>query len=207
MKKGKLIVLEGLDGAGTTTQANLLSEFFKKMSVNHVVTAEPTKGKIGKLIKTILRNSEFKGTVLDDILILLFTADRIEHTKNFLEPSLDESKIVISDRYYLSTYAYQGFKKTDEIVQLISVKFPVPAITFFIDVKVKTLLKRLAVREKREIFEYENMMKKIKLNYEEAISKLIFRGEEIIKIDGEKEPIEIRDEIIYNLKKLKIISC
>lgn len=206
MKKGKLIVLEGLDGSGTTTQANLLSKFFKTMCIEHIVSAEPTNEKIGRIIKSLLRKGKFKGKVLDDLLILLFTADRIEHLKNLIEPSFEKDMIVVLDRYYLSTYAYQGIKKTEELMKLISVKFPVPSVTFYLDISIKTLLIRLAMRGKKEIFEYENLMRKIKLNYEKAISKLISNGEKIVKINGEKGPEEVRDEIIYNLRRLKIIQ-
>ena len=110
-RKGCFIVFEGLDGSGKSTQVRDLGSKLQKKKYEVITTQEPTnKNVIGSLLKRILYNNE---SVPDEVLALLFAADRAHHTINTIIPGLEEGSIVISDRYVYSSLAYQsrGMKK------------------------------------------------------------------------------------------------
>ncbi len=102
---GRFIVLEGLDGAGTTTQAALLAEWLGARG-EVVQTREPTAGPIGRLIRSSLRAEP--DSPAETSLPWLFAADRAEHLTRVIEPALARGAWVISDRYYHSSLAYQS---------------------------------------------------------------------------------------------------
>jgi dTMP kinase len=106
-ENGILIVIEGLDGAGLSTQAAILAEYLRGANKEVLLTKEPTAMPIGKLIKSALnRNPELSLFALQ----LLFAADRAEHLEKEIEPALSANEIVISDRYILSSLAF-GLRK------------------------------------------------------------------------------------------------
>lgn len=100
--RGTFIVLEGPDGSGTTLHAKLLAEALANDYPNILQTAEPTGGPVGTAIRGFLRDDHIPS----DTLQLLFTADRAWHVAEEVLPALEEGKLVISDRYSLSTLAY-----------------------------------------------------------------------------------------------------
>ena len=102
-EKGILIVIEGLDGAGLSTQAALLAGYLRDKGEAVILTKEPTTSPIGNLIRSALKH-EWKPSPLE--LQLLFAADRENHLEKEIEPALRENKIVISDRYILSSLAF-----------------------------------------------------------------------------------------------------
>ena len=105
MTYGKLIVFEGTDGAGKSTQLELLANYLKQKGFEVVTTYEPTNGQYGKKIRALYTN---RDSASREDELELFLADRKEHVKTLLEPSLAAGKIVLCDRYFLSTVAYQG---------------------------------------------------------------------------------------------------
>jgi len=105
LTKGILIVFEGIDGTGKSTQLNLLAEALLERGYPVITTREPTNGTFGKKIRSLYdkRNQVTKEEELE-----LFLQDRREHVENLLTPCLTEKNIILCDRYYLSTIAYQG---------------------------------------------------------------------------------------------------
>ncbi|MBC8208285.1 MAG: dTMP kinase [Desulfobulbaceae bacterium] len=103
--KGILIVFEGIDGSGKSTQLQLLAQFLKQQGHHVITTREPTDGPFGRKLRSLFsqRDSMTREEELD-----LFLADRNDHVNRLLAPSLDQGKIVLCDRYFLSTVAYQG---------------------------------------------------------------------------------------------------
>jgi dTMP kinase len=104
-RSGKLIVFEGIDGTGKTTQLSLLAKALSDRGFSVISTREPTDGKYGRKIRALYNNRE---NVSRDEELELFIADRREHVQEVLEPALRDGMIVLCDRYVLSTVAYQG---------------------------------------------------------------------------------------------------
>ena len=101
----RFIVVEGIDGAGTTTQAKLLTNALESQGQPALYTFEPTDGAIGQLIRRRLKG---EGDVDWVTMALLFAADRADHLSRVIEPALAAGKWVVSDRYDLSSLAYQS---------------------------------------------------------------------------------------------------
>src|SRR5437667_268896 len=102
---GRFIVLEGIDGAGTTTQADAIAAALRKKGRQVFVTREPSDLAIGKQIRAALVG---KAAFPSDALALLFAADRLDHLEREVQPALRAGTDVICDRYVLSSMAYQG---------------------------------------------------------------------------------------------------
>ena len=157
------IVFEGLDGAGLSTQAALLAAYLHGTNRVVMLTKEPTASPIGKLIKSALRhNHAFSLFALQ----LLFAADRAEHLENEIEPALRAHKIVISDRYILSSLAFGSVDNDIEFLKQINARFKKPDITFIIDTPPRVCLDRIIRnRENIELFEEEQRLEKVRKQY------------------------------------------
>ncbi|MBW2365939.1 MAG: dTMP kinase [Deltaproteobacteria bacterium] len=104
------ITLEGIEGSGKTTQIRHIAEYIKSKGQDCVITREPGGTGIGKKIRTILLDSNSKG--LDPSAeLLLYVADRVQHVNEVIRPALSLGKIVLCDRYFDATVAYQGFAR------------------------------------------------------------------------------------------------
>jgi dTMP kinase len=183
MNPGKLIVLEGIDGAGTTTQANRLAKHFGDRV--HV-TREPSDGAAGVLIRQILRGEHqpYDHTAL----ALLFAADRLDHLKREIEPLLEKGIHVISDRYVISSLVYQSLFVDKEFVREIN-KFARPAdLTLLLAVPVQTALDRRQTRGMPdELFDPIDHQRRVSVEYAWAAERL--RNRENVKIlDGSLTP-------------------
>jgi dTMP kinase len=197
-KKGVFIVIEGLDGSGKTTQANLLA---KRLSENHKVicTAEPSQGKIGTFIRQGCLYEEKRLPTEAEALI--FAADRIEHMQNEIAPALAEDKIVVCDRYIYSSLAYQGSTGLSlNWIKTINARALEPDFNIFIDVPVERVLERL--QRKKSVMETLETQQKVR----EIYMKFVETGE-LILIDGDKPRNIVADELYLNvLKLLKIVK-
>jgi dTMP kinase len=191
LKKGLLIAFEGIDGAGKTKQAQVLKDHLSNFGYDIVLTKEPTDGLYGRKIKQLCHKRELSPAKEYE----LFVADRKEHVKNVIWPSLKEKKIVIVDRYYFSTMAYQGALGLDiKAIKKENESFaPVPDIVFLLMVSPGVGLSR--IRKKRN--EIPNLFEQ-----EEYLSKVeeIFRHLDesyVVKLDG-RETIESVSKTIAN---------
>jgi dTMP kinase len=106
---GHFVVFEGIDGAGTTTQAALYAEHLRRHRRQVVLTREPSEGPVGALLRLALsgRLSVAGGPLSAPAMALLFAADRLDHVAHEIEPALRDGAVVVSDRYDLSSIAYQ----------------------------------------------------------------------------------------------------
>ena len=168
---GSFIVVEGIDGSGKSEIIKMLHNylFSKNKKFRILTTREPTNGKYGKQIREMLRNENDPQSSSEE-LMELFVKDREEHLKNTIEPFLRNSNehelnIVLCDRYYYSTIAFQGAQGLD-IQELIekNKNFRKPDVAFILDVEPELALKRIEYREK-EKFEKLEFMKKIRANF------------------------------------------
>ncbi len=159
---GKFIVLEGLDGAGITTQATLLRNQLIKKGKDVVLTKEPTDGLIGGLIKSCLRK-EWKTNPLT--LQMLFAADRAHHLVSEIEPAIKKNKIVICDRYVLSSLVFGGLEVSVDILKQFNAHFMKPHATIVIDTHPKICIERMKKgRHHVELFEEEHKLMQIRNN-------------------------------------------
>ena len=144
MPAGLFIVIEGIDGTGKSTQARLLGDWFASRGREVILSREPTAGPWG----TKLRESAVTGRLSPDDELQYFLNDRHQHVTELIQPSLDAGKVVILDRYYFSTMAYQGARGFDpaEIRQKNEAFAPAPDLLLILDLDVDTALHRIGVR-------------------------------------------------------------
>lgn len=158
MNHGLFIVIEGIDGTGKSTQAIRLGEWFRAQGREVVVSREPTAGPWGKKV----RESAATGRLSPEEELEYFLNDRRQHVEELIAPSLAAGKVVILDRYYFSTMAYQGARGFDpsEIRRQNEAFAPVPDRLLILDLDVDSALERIGARgdtanefEKRENLE------------------------------------------------------
>ena len=196
------ITFEGIEGSGKSTQIQLLKEFFEKKAQKAFFTKEPGSSEVGKKIRSVLLNKENK--IFPQTEIFLIFADRVQHVQEIIKPNINEGKIVISDRYYDSSIAYQGQREgvdKTEIYELINMlDLPTPDITFLLDLPVDIGLKRAKNRASLDRFESEEISfhEAVRQNYLDLQEQNL---ERIVKIDALQTPDEIFSNI---LKKIKI---
>jgi dTMP kinase len=187
-KKGVFICIEGLDGSGKTTQAELLTERLNK-SHNAVYTSEPSHGKTGTFIRECCLYEEKRLPTTAEAL--LFAADRIEHVENEINPALAEGKLVICDRYVYSSLAYQGSAGLSLAwIKKINSYALKPDSTIFIDVSPELVLERL--QRKKSVMETLEIQRKVR----EVYLKFVEKGE-LIRIDGDK-PKDVVADTLYS---------
>ena len=108
MKQGRFVSFEGIEGCGKTTQIAVLSEYLKRRAIPHTITREPGGTAVGEGIRRILLNSEtIHLTAASELL--LFYASRSQNILEKIQPALDRNEMVICDRYYHASMAYQGY--------------------------------------------------------------------------------------------------
>lgn len=164
MGKGFFIVIEGIDGAGLTTNSIFLTEWLRKLGFNSYYTKEPTKGPIGLCIREML-----KSDVDPFILTLLFTADREAHVKKEILPKINEGFIVVCDRYMYSTLAYQSVHGMDErMIRKLNRHFPKPDMVILLDIDPSISLARKG--EIKELYEKKEFLEKVRLKFLEIAS-------------------------------------
>jgi len=204
MVKGIFIVLDGMDGSGKSEMIKLLYDNLEKDNkYNVLVTREPSDSKYGKEIREILANESDPNMNSNNILEL-FIKDREEHLKNTIIPFLNrsndnEANIVISDRYYYSTIAFQATQGLD-INMLIELnkEFLKPDITFIMDLKPEIALERIKTR-KKEKFEQIGFMNKLRNKFLDLPNLL---NDNIKIIDATKDKNDVFEEIRQEINKL-----
>lgn len=204
MSKSIFIVLDGLDGSGKSEMVKLLHNYISSnhKNCNILITREPTDGKYGKGIRDILAN-EKDPKINGQKLLELFIKDREEHLKNEVIPFLNkidkEKNIVICDRYYYSTIAFQATQGLD-IKMLIEVNktFLKPDLALILDIKPENALERIKAR-KKEKFEQLEFMKKLRKRFLE-MPKLL--NDHIKIIDASKSKEEVFEDITEEASKL-----
>jgi len=164
---GKFIALEGIDGSGKTTHAQMLCRELQKKGYKAHCTKEPTDGEIGKFIRRIL-SGELKVSPVG--LQYLFNADRAVHQEEIIE-YLKKGDIVVTDRYFWSSVAYgvSDLGVIDDyyfvVYSMLSFynRFLLPDVTFYLNISAETGTKRISgMDKKKEIYENKNKLVKIK---------------------------------------------
>lgn len=198
----RFIVLEGLDGAGTTTQTAKLQEHFAKLKRESFATREPTDGPIGKLIRDVLTGRLMRYRLAEREMALLFAADRLEHSR-LVESKLLTSSHVVCDRYIFSSMAYQTLDPSISArwVTMINSGFARPHITLFLRVPVDECLRRIAERnENRTVYEKKDFLRTVARNYERLASYYRENVGPLVAVDGTLPPDEVHAEIMRALE-------
>ena len=198
--RGRFLVLEGLDGAGTTTQAQRLAGWMREQGRNVHVTAEPSGGPVGALLRQVLtrRIGGGPGKEFDpSALALLFAADRLDHVAAEIEPRLAAGCDVVSDRFTLSSLAYQSVTTGDGAwVEALNGRSLAPDATLFLDVGPRTALRRrYATSTTREIFEVPAFQVRVARAYRDGIARLRRAGQHVEVIDGERPIEDVTDQL------------
>ncbi|MBS7606773.1 MAG: dTMP kinase [Candidatus Bathyarchaeia archaeon] len=188
MEKGKLICIEGLDKSGKTTQSHLLVEALRSLGFDAVYTTEPSGGEIGRFIERyVLRR---RRRISASIEALLFAADRIDHFEREIKPMLEKGKIVVSDRYVYSSFAYQGAAGLDiEWIKEVNRMVPAPDLAIYIDVPLEVVIERCRGK-RRSVMEFPDIQAKV----QEIYMHLVREGK-LIPVNGNRPINEVSKDI------------
>lgn len=205
------IVFEGIDGSGKTTQAELLA---KKLGDSAVLTTEPTTGALGVFIRMVIEGTQ---KISSKTLGYLFATDRCEHIEGDkgVRYQLAQNKIVISDRYFFSSYAYNDCTDCfdDNTVSALNCRFPLPQIVVYLAVNndegVKETLARAWLRSgKEELYNDFEKQKRVSRNYDgifRAYSESKdYAGVHIITVDALKSAEDIAKDVWQGVHKILI---
>lgn len=187
-RRGALIALEGIDGSGKTTQAALLGERLRREGLSVVLSKEPTQGPWGRKI----RESKTTRRMEPELELHAFINDRKEHVADLIDPSLVRGQVVVIDRYYFSTVAYQGARGLDpkKLLEQNEAFAPRPDLLVILEVKPALGLERIAGRgDKADLFEKADNLQRA------AAIFASLEGAHVLRIDGTKPIAEIHEEI------------
>ena len=193
LKKGILIVLEGIDGSGKSTQAKMLLESLRAGDIAAARFREPSKSKWGREIK---RKAQLRDSLSPDQELDLFIKDRRENVRKNLRPALKEKKVVVLDRYYYSTIAYQGAKGISQArIRRLNEAFAVrPDLVFILDVRADEGLRRIKGRKKKDrLFEREEYLVKVRKIFRG------FKGKNIVHLRGRDSIETIHKKIMLRV--------
>ncbi|MFB6146901.1 MAG: dTMP kinase [Halobacteriaceae archaeon] len=203
MTDGVLIALEGIDGAGVTTQAERLEQRLadrladaagRDGSRTHR-TKEPTDGPAGAPIRMALA----ERLDLDPVtLALLFAADRRDHVEQEIRPLLAEGYVVVTDRYHLSSYAYQldGVDGDLDWLREINARNRDPDLTVLLDLDVEAShRRRQRDRVAAELFESRETLERVRQNYHEVAAELREEGQQVAVVDAARPVGDVADEV------------
>jgi len=188
------IVFEGIDGTGKSTQVKLLKAALER--AGHVVTTsfEPTNGTYGAMLRSSATRPEGRYSLEEELQ--LFLKDRAEHVNDLINPSLERGEIVILDRYYHSTMAYQGARGMDPAViraqnEVFATK---PDLVFVLSLPVEVSLQRIGVRDgEGDAFEKRENLEKC------ADIFMSLEDDNVLFIDAERAPELVHEEVFVRV--------
>ena len=182
MKRGALIVFEGLDGCGKSTQLSLAAEVLRTKGLDPVVTREPTDGPWGRKIRAMAASGE---AVSPETELEWFFEDRREHMRNIIRPALEVGQTVLSDRSYISTVAYQGARGLDpkKILADSEAEFERPDLVLLFEVSPRDGLARVEARGGLSEPVFEN------LEFQEKVAAVFadLQVSGLVRIDAARE--------------------
>ena len=194
----RFISFEGIEGSGKSTQAKKLHEFFLSKNIAAILTREPGGTKAGEKIREILLDEKIEKLSAASEVFLNFAA-RNQHVENLIKPALQQKKIVICDRFFDSTYAYQGAafgfdQKVIDEVKKIAIGDFAPNITFLIDLPIELAFSR--IHNRKENNRYEKFSADFHQKVRDGFLLLAKKNPRIKIIDGRKNPQEIFQDIL-----------
>ena len=198
MSAGRFVVLEGIDGSGTTTQAARLAASLQAAGHAVVSTREPSDGPLGVVLRQALTR-RLVG-LSDRALALLFAADRLDHLASVVEPALAEGKVVVSDRYVLSSLAYQGMRLPLSWVETLNAAARPADLTLYLEVDPRTAARRRQGRGgAAELFDADEVQRAVARAYGRVVRKHA-RAQRVVRVDGRAAPDEVAREILSRVR-------
>lgn len=211
---GKFITLEGIEGSGKSVQLHLLEEELKKRKVHFLITQQPGGTPFGKEVRQILLQQE--GAQREPTAeLLLYLADRYQHLKEVIEPSLTQGLHVLCDRYHDATLAYQGharglgFPMVDQLAKILALR--IPDLTLVLDLEVEVGLKRARERNQNENsenwgrFEAEDLYfhRRVREGYRLLVQR---EPNRVLLVDASGTPEEVFKKLLGLLEERGIID-
>jgi dTMP kinase len=193
---GLFIVLEGIDGSGSTTQGDRLTVHLQRRGYPTVFTHEPTGGPAGMLIRLALEGRLTgsgrpaldpgpKNELDPETMALLYAADRVDHLRTKVEPALASGRHVVCDRYVLSSLAYQGLTSEQDWLLEINRNIRVPDLTIYLDIDAASAKRRMRqTRFSEDLYEAEAILEQVRENYLKLIANESERFGRIITLDA-----------------------
>jgi dTMP kinase len=193
----KFISFEGIEGCGKSSQTKILLERLTQKKINAIITREPGGSEASEAIREVLLSEKWPKLEPRTEIFLNF-ASRIEHIEKLIKPALNEGKVVISDRFFDSTLAYQGYGfggdlKMIKQVNNLAIGDFCPDITFLIDAPVELTFSRIKNRKSNN--RYEKLDTDFHLRVRDGFLQIAKENKRIKVIDGTKSIEEIADEI------------
>ncbi len=219
--RGRLVIIEGMDGCGSTTQTRRLHRWLGARGIRAFSTHEPTPGPVGAMIRLALQgrlrgadpaavwggatSSSHQPRLDDRTLALLFAADRVDHLESEILPQLATGAWVISDRYVLSSLVYQGDRLPLSWVESLNAAAPSPDLTLYLDVELDVALERLRqTRWMREVTEEEVLLGRVLDRYRRLASSPPVGLGEVVFLDGNRSMDEVEQAIRERVEPLLV---
>jgi dTMP kinase len=202
------VVLEGLDGSGTTTQLLLADEALDSLGIPHLCTGEPTKGPIGRIVRRILKK---QLQAEPQTVALLFAADRNEHLYAEHEgilSHLQRGELVVCDRYLFSSLAYQSLSCDPEFVYALNRDFPLPRHLVFLNTPIAVSQQRLSSRsaDTPELYDGPDIQQDILSAYERGFQRFAGMDLKVHRLNGSEDPQQVFEKFWSILSRLPIVT-
>lgn len=199
MFKDRFIVIEGLEGAGKSTAVNVIKKFLNNNGITEIVQCrEPGGTKLGETIRDLVKSNRSNEKIDCRTELLLMYASRIQLVENVIKPALEEGKTVICDRFYYSTYAYQGGGREINLdiidsIHKASLGDFKPDLTIYMDIAPEIGLKRAAGRGELDRFELE------KIEFFEKTRKMYLKqaedSPEVVTVDASQTQEDVAEQV------------
>ncbi|HXZ98249.1 MAG TPA: dTMP kinase [Candidatus Acidoferrum sp.] len=185
--KGALIVLEGGDGSGKTTQARVLSSALRREGYKVKPTAEPSRSAAGRLIRRKILHGK---KVSPEVEALLFAADRFLHIESEILPAVADGKIVVCDRYMFASFAYQGAQGVDlQWLREINRSAVKPDLALYLDVPAETGMRR--IKRKKSVLEELDLQRRVRDEYLKLVE-----ARELTLVDATQSITKVSENIM-----------
>ena len=215
MIEGHFIVLEGIDGAGTTTQSNALGAVLRKRGLPVHTTREPSDGPIGVMIRQVLTGRIVVPSVSGSrapswaTMALLFAADRVDHLDAEIVPNLMDGVSVVSDRYDHSSVAYQSADTSAadavEWIRSLNARARRPDLTIVLDVGANVAHRRRRARQGRpELYDDPEFQARL-VGFYTNLEKH-FPNERIVHVDGERDLEAVTKSVVDHVDALRALG-
>ena len=199
IRRGLLIAFEGIDGTGKSSQIQLLAATLEQLGYQVVTTREPTDGRNGRKIRSLFSS---RARITPDEELELFMADRREHVREVIEPALRSGRIVLTDRYYLSTAAYQGAvgRDPEKIMAANEAFAPVPDLVVLLTLTPDQAIQRIRTLRGEALNDFEQEDTLIRVA---AIFAGLDRGY-ITRIDAAASLVVVRAQVEARVRRLLV---